>query len=409
MILIRADGNAQIGMGHLMRCMTIAEELALLLGGKDKIHFVCADEASGKFVKENDFRCHILGTDYRDMESELPLWKQLLQAHFEPEAIHQQEPLAWTRKEKSAIKILVDSYHITDRFLTVLREKTYVILLDDMGTHPYPADCIVNYNAPADPEAYQKLYQDTETRLLIGSKYTPLRRQFCRKLPANMESDSRAATKENRDRNMGESNKEDTYSAQIQEVLVTTGGDSGNSVQRLEVLITTGGGDSGNIAGKILERIYDKVFSFHLIMGRFHPHFHEMQELEKRHTNIHLHRDVKDMAGLMRRCQIAITAGGSTIYELAALGIPFICFSYAENQEALVDYIGTHRIAASAGAWHKDPDETLKNIETHFRTLTRHPKLRKQYTKNETKMIDTQGARRLAMAILGIETTTEPK
>ena len=73
MILIRADGNARIGMGHLMRCMTVAEELAMLQGSREGICFVCADEASGEFVRENGFRSYVLGTDYRDMESELPL------------------------------------------------------------------------------------------------------------------------------------------------------------------------------------------------------------------------------------------------------------------------------------------------------------------------------------------------
>lgn len=39
-----------------------------------------------------------------------------------------------------------------------------------------------------------------------------------------------------------------------------------------------------------------------------------------------LHSDVKDMAGLMRTCQLAVTAGGTTIYELSVLGVPFVCF-----------------------------------------------------------------------------------
>lgn len=59
MILIRADGNARIGMGHLMRCMTVAEELAMLQGSREGICFVCADEASGEFVRENGFRSYL--------------------------------------------------------------------------------------------------------------------------------------------------------------------------------------------------------------------------------------------------------------------------------------------------------------------------------------------------------------
>lgn len=54
----------------------------------------------------------------------------------------------------------------------------------------------------------------------------------------------------------------------------------------------------------------------------------------------------------MAQCQLAVTAGGTTIYELAVLGVPFVCFSYAENQEALTEWLGTQQIAGYAGAWH---------------------------------------------------------
>lgn len=62
-----------------------------------------------------------------------------------------------------------------------------------------------------------------------------------------------------------------------------------------------------------------------------------------------LHCDVKDMAGLMTACQLAVTAGGTTIYELSVLGVPFVCFSYAENQEGLTEWLGKQEIAGYAG------------------------------------------------------------
>ena len=58
----------------MMRCMAIAGELARLQGGTEEIRFVCADEESGALAADNGFRSHVLGTDYRDMESELPWW-----------------------------------------------------------------------------------------------------------------------------------------------------------------------------------------------------------------------------------------------------------------------------------------------------------------------------------------------
>ena len=405
MFLIRSDGNARIGAGHLMRCLTIAQELALLRG-IEEICFLCADQESAALVRDNGFPCHVLGTDYRDMESELPQWEKLrrkLQSGMAAsmaelpgslgeasvpekasaflEGISREVPApkeaSAFSEEASVLKegdifsdriavreygtvILVDSYYATDSYLAALGRMAYVALMDDRGAHRYPADCVVNYNAPADYKAYRRLYQGSPVRLLIGSRYVPLRRQF------------------------------------------TDGGADGGAKPEQpvrDVLITTGGGDSENIAGKILDKIYSDAFSFHLVTGRFNPFFRELKELEREHGNIHIHHDVKDMAGLMRRCQIALTAGGSTVYELAALGVPFICFSYAENQEALVEYVGGRQIAGSAGAWHRDQPKTLETIGRLFKELAADPGLRRSYSESGRAMTDGKGAGRLAREI----------
>ena len=165
------------------------------------------------------------------------------------------------------------------------------------------------------------------------------------------------------------------------------------------VLITTGGGDSENIAGKILDRLYDDTLEYHLIVGQFNPHYRELKQLEDSRDNIMIHSNVTDMAGLMEACDLAITAGGSTIYELAALGVPFVCFSYAENQEALTEYIGSRNIAGFAGAFHKAPEQTLEQMQNLFQVLVEDESLRRQYFDSERTLIDGQGAVRLAQAL----------
>lgn len=350
MVWIRCDGNARIGAGHMMRCMTVVGELALLRGSGEEIRFVCADEDSGALAEENGFESHVLGTDYRNMESELPWWE---------------ERLGKQEYEAERQVILVDSYFVTDAYLAALGRRAYVVLMDDMGTHRYPADCVVNYNAPADQEAYRELYRGSETELLVGSRYVPLRRQFY------------------------------SYESAVhggQENLLP-------EAPVRDVLITAGGGDSENIAGRILERLYSKEYSFHVVSGRFHPCFRELEAMGRAHDNICIHHDVKDMAALMRRCQAAVTAGGSTVYELAALGVPFICFSYAENQEALTEYVGRRRIGGFAGAWHKNREGTCEAVGRLFEELAADPLLRRSYSAAGREMTDGRGARRLACEI----------
>lgn len=340
MLVIRADGNARIGAGHLMRCLTIAEELAALKGGRDPIRFVCADQESAGLVEERGFMGHILGTDYRDMESELELW-QAAAAELAGE------------KDRERLVILVDSYYVTDRYLEALGQYGYLVLMDDMGTHRYPVDCVINYNAFASREAYGELYGKGPVRFLIGSSYVPLRRQFWKAQPA--------------------------LSAKVRNVLVTTGG-----------------GDLWNIAGAVLEKIYREDLTFHLVIGRFNPHFQSMEERARHCANLYVHHDVADMAKLMRGCDVALTAGGSTVYELAVLGIPFLCFSYAKNQEPLTEYLGKRRIAGFAGAWHKDCAKTLEEIGRQFTELVRDREKRMLYRSREMELVDGHGAMRIA-------------
>ncbi len=351
MFWIRADGNGRIGAGHLMRCVAVAEALARL-ADKKNICFVCADEESAALAEEHGFSAQVLGTDYRDMAEELPAWAALAGG-----------TAGETEAEKNVI--LVDSYQVTDAYLTALRQYGHVVLLEDFGTHVYPADCVINYNAPADPEQYARLYQGQNTRLLIGSRYVPLRGQFL--------------------------------------------GRQGYPVKERvrNVLITAGGGDSENIAGKILERILQKGICFHLVTGRFNPHFRTLKEWERTCDEIRIYHDVKDMAGLMLGCDLALTAGGSTVYELAALGVPFICFSCAENQEALTTYIGEREIAGYAGAWHKDPEKTLDRMEKLFAQFGNCRNLRAVCREKAQALIDGQGGARIARELLRISTEEE--
>lgn len=346
MILIRADGNARIGAGHLMRCLTIAaavKEMAVQRQDGERepdILFVCADEQSAQTAAAQGYRTWVLGTDYRDMESELPLWKKRFSSDNPSQNI-----------------LLVDSYFVTIPYLAQLRRYGILVLLDDLAGQAYPADMVVNYNAFARREVYDKLYEGTDTRCYAGSRYIPIRSMF-------LEGSYRVRDKAE------------------------------------NVLITTGGGDSENIAGRILRAVYQKGMNYHLVTGRFNPHLEELLEMEREYPGTHIHHDVADMAGLMRRCDLAVSAGGTTVYELAAIGVPFVCFSYAQNQEALAEYVGSAGIAGFAGAYHKNPCGTLGQIAQQTGALAGDCALRREFHEREKGMVDGLGARRLANILL---------
>ncbi len=335
----RADGNGRIGAGHLMRCLTIAEGLAFVLGGKEDISFLTADEQSAGLIESRNFRTVVLGGDCARMEEELPFLDEIF------------------RKEEDRL-FLVDSYFATDRYLTALKKYGRVWLLDDMQKHAYPADVVVNYNLYASSQRYRKLYGETQTHFYLGTQYAPIRLQF---LKGGYELRSRVK----------------------------------------DVLITTGGGDSENIAAQVLEAVWRDGINYHVVVGRFHPHVQEWRERGKSNPQIHVHVDVSDMAGLMRNCDIAITAGGSTVYELAAVGIPFLCFSYAENQEMLAESLGKEKIAVYAGKYHREPELVLERLKAGFGDMAESFAERKALSTAERQLIDGRGAFRIAALMSG--------
>lgn len=378
MYIIRADGNAKIGAGHLMRCLTVAESMGKMLCSRQNITFLCADEQSADMVASCGFQAKVLGTDYQDMESELPIWEELLQGEsllrsekaleggelplgeelLEGGELLQRRELP--QKEEPSKKehvILVDSYYVTDEYLKRLAAYGRVYLMDDMQEHTYPVDAVINYNVFADADSYRQLYKGTETERFVGRDYVPVRQQFL-----------------NRDYKVSESVK--------------------------NVLITTGGGDQDNIAGAVLKAIYSEDMEFHVVTGKYNPHLEILKEQEETCENVHIYHDVSDMAGLMQKCDIAVTAGGTTIYELAALGVPFLCFSYAKNQEALTEYIGVNGIAGFLGAYHRNAEAVLDNLQVLFEQYCAEYDLRRTCYDKERELIDGKGAVRLAEKLL---------
>lgn len=357
MFLIRGDGNAKIGAGHLMRCFTIADALP----DREEVRFLCADRQSSELARSRGYQAITIGTDYRVMEQELSWWEETFGqgASCLPDTTlpDRSERLDLSRDSGHQHVILVDSYFVTDYYLSRISAYGVVMLLDDMAQKAYPVDIVFNINVFARQETYEVLYNGKNTRYYAGSCFVPVRPEF---------------------RNTG---------YQITD-------------QVENILITTGGGDCDNIAGRILDRIYDEAFHFHVISGRFNPGLDALKKRERESRNIFIHHDVKDMAGMMKNCQLGITAGGTTVYELSSIGVPFVCFSYAENQEALTEYIGSNKIAGYGGAYHKDQEKTLGQIQQQCLELTGSRDKRNEYYVKETKLIDGCGAERVAGILL---------
>ncbi len=338
MIIFRADGSDKIGSGHLMRCMTIAGQICEKYGDKQKALFVTALKESAEFIRSKGFDAIVLGNI--ELNEELP------------------EIIPFLEKEKPQW-MFVDSYKTTAEYIAEVRKYTKVAYMDDFGEEQYPADMIVNYNVFADKEHYLKLYDRQDTRLLIGPGYIPIRSEFsCQKY---------------------------TVKEQI-----------------TDVLLLTGGGDYCHLSEKFIDTFGQEVMlsdiRFHLICGYYNERMDIIKEKALKHDNFIIYENVSNMGELMQRCDLALTAGGSTVYELCAVGVPFVGYTFADNQHPLMNYICEQKIAPYLGDYRECGDKLLEDMVDHiidFRNLEK----RNEIHETVRGFVDGQGALRIADAL----------
>lgn len=339
-MLIRADGNANIGAGHIMRCMSIANAARKL---DVDVCFVTADESFLAVLRNSGFNVHILNSDYERMENELD---KLL-------------PLLCEEKPNS---IILDSYFVTAKYMETIKQYSQLIYIDDVMSFPYPADVLINYNIYASKTQYANLYLGRKMpKMLLGSRYVPLREEFQRGKVIEIKNDVRS------------------------------------------ILFSAGGADPERIALRFVKNIiYNEKFNdtvFHVVLGSFEPDKDEIEEISRFNNNIVTHTNVSRMADLMLQCDLAVSAAGSTLYELCACGVPTITYVLADNQLPGATAFSNMNIMINAGDDRVDGNLT-DNILCDILKVSCDVEKRKKMQYKGLSAIDGKGAIKIVQEIM---------
>lgn len=355
MLYIRADGNTEIGMGHVMRCLSIAEAVAEM-DGQPKPVFITADEGCCHLIADRGFQSIVLNTDYRDMMSELPQLTGLL--------------------DQENDIILVDSYQVSEEYYMAIGQLAKVACLEDMG-EPYPVDLLINYNIYGTQLAanYQKPSGDGRRctchhrypgQILLGVEYMPLRKAF--QLPSE-------------------------YSVRDK---VT------------DVTITTGGSDPYFAAGALMDAFLNdselsgRNIKWHIISGPFNSFAQQLKNRYQACDNVTIHENVKDMRSLLLQSDIVLSATGSTIYEVSSLGVPMIVFYFAENQRQGAEALEKMTDIVSAGCFASDAGAVVARAVEAMTRCVRQKEYRSLLHEQEKKLVDGKGALRIANHLLAL-------
>lgn len=361
-IYFRTDGNSEIATGHLMRCLAIARACAK---AGAMVSFILSDKESLSLLKERfafpeEFETHCLGGDYRQLPGELPGLLSYLQKK-ESAVIGSVSSIPW---------LFVDSYYATPAYLEALGRVCRTAYLDDLRSFDCAVDLVINYDTEEDCPYYARA-----ARKLLGVQYTPLREQF--HSPA--------------------------YEVRP---------------EAAHVLLSTGGTDPLGVAQHLLETVCSmdspgtalQSLHYHILTSRSNTRYDALTALADRYPSIHIHEGITDVASLMASCDLAVSAGGTTLCELCAVGVPAVSYIMADNQRTAAASYADRGLIPCAGDirmvhGHKSEQplvnpETVANIFSFLTTMSQNYAARKESSQKMRAFLNGSGADLIARALL---------
>ena len=353
-IWIKANGNETVATGHIRRCMTIADEL--MKRGMD-VEFILSDDDSAhvlRVLSDDDgaaYDARILHTSFSEPEGDLEVFAEYF-------------------KEEAPDFFLIDSYYVTPEYINQLKslivetgKNVKLGYIDDFNKNDYPVDLLINYDISGPEDIYSADIK------LLGGQFAPIRPSFGQ---INYKIRPRAT----------------------------------------KVFLSVGGTDPYHILGNILSEIYEddspcrKVLDVtglqcEVIVGTLfeEDYRRELEALADRHSAITLHGHVRNMSELMSSCDYAVSAGGATLYELCAVGVPTVVCSMADNQVDFArgfDKQGAAKYAGDARVDHR----LVQKIVTWGTAAVENPGFRKRMSDKARSIVDGKGTEKIVDAII---------
>ena len=331
MLWFRADMNKFIASGHVMRCLSIADAAKIL--GEDSTFILSDDNAVG-FINARGYKCIVLESAWNDLIKELPKMIDLV-------------------KEMEINKLVVDSYYATELYLKELSKFVDILFIDDMNLFSPPVKSVLCYANNYEEFEFENI---SDTHLLLGTKYTPLRKEF-----SNFH--------------------EKEINKTVRNILLLSGGTTPKKF----------------IVKLIYELLTLEVDRVDVIIGALSRDLiHEFKQ--EKHESLFFHYNVSNIEDFMRKADLAISAGGTTLYELCACGTPTISYSLADNQLGSVCSFDREGIIPYAGR--VTDDDICEKIIFYITKLAKDLYRRSKFSRLMKEKIDGRGAERIASFLI---------
>jgi len=309
-IAIRVDASIQIGTGHVMRCLTLAD--ALKQRGAD-VYFICRQHRGdlNAFIESKSYTVFILENLLIEPEYDKTLphahWLGCSQLHDAEacQAILRQHPVDW---------LIVDHYALDSQWEKRLaRFYKKLMVIDDLADREHDCSLLLDQTYGRKSEDYLSKVL-SQCQLLLGSGYALLRPEFAEWREFSLKRRMNPAFK--------------------------------------RLLISLGGVDKDNVTTVLLKALKHCILpadlSITVIMGATAPHLEWVKAVAQTLTYpVDVRVGVTNMAELMAQSDWAISAAGTSTWEWCCLGVPTISIQLADNQKTIIETLDKSGICES--------------------------------------------------------------
>ena len=366
--VFRSDASTQIGTGHVMRCLALADALAARGGN---CQFICREHEGNliDLISSKGFIAHALiakapvlciehASDLAAAKHE-PAHSCWLGASQEQDAKDCAEILA----ELHPDWLIVDHYSLDIRWELAL--KAYfckLMVIDDLADRQHLSDILLDQNLGRSEKDYAGLLKP-DTCALIGPQYALLRPEF----------------------------------AQWREYSLARR----TQPQLKNLLITMGGVDEGNATGQVLDALktceLPDDLNITVVMGPHAPWLAQVQAKAKSMAwPVRVLAGVSNMAQLMADSDLAIGAAGGTAWERCAIGLPTLLLVLAENQKS-----GAQALQKAGAAVMVQDINKLNQLLVPLTGLAGKPVELLQLSNAAANLTDGEGVMRVVQKMLG--------
>ena len=326
-IFFRADGYQKIGIGHISRCLALAD----ILRDRFKITFACQKRDGNvlNMVRNEDIEL-----------IELPI-----ENDYEKDAENLKEYL-----NKNTILVL-DGYNFREAYQLVVKPHCFkLVCIDDIHIYHFYADVIINHSEHA---KYIEYSCEPYTKLYLGGEYALLRKPFLEH--ASFERD---------------------FEKHIENILVCMGGaDPGNQTLRiLQALDLT-----------------KLDLTVNVVIGIANPNYNKISQWRGENKNSKLRINLLSNLSASEMCEqfmqndFLFTPGSTTAWEACCIGIPMIVGLIADNQSGMAQILGERQAALNVGWYRENGIERIKNS---FICLATDKNKLKEFVRHQKEIVD---------------------